>query len=109
MSRIGIFIDPGSVYELLVAYCNAPSHPSDKANFIRIVRETHNDRCEYRFIGSLGFGGKFRITEGKMHVTCYPEDETPQRLAKIDKINAILECHHLHIIPDEELLRRSDS
>ena len=46
---------------------------------------------EYRFCGNLGFGGKFRFNDdGEMYVTCYPEDETPERLAMIEKARNLL-------------------
>jgi len=44
-----------------------------------IVEFTSKEPCtEWRFQGSLGFGGKFRYP--RMSVDCYPEDETPARL-----------------------------
>jgi hypothetical protein len=43
---------------------------------------------EYRFMGALGFGGKF--WQQSMTVTCYPEDETPERRAIIERANAAL-------------------
>lgn len=42
----------------------------------------------WRFGGSLGFGGKFHFPG--LNVNCYPEDETPQRRSAIDKANARL-------------------
>jgi len=43
---------------------------------------------EWRFQGHLGFGGKYR---GERNVVdCYPEDETPERLKLIKKINKAL-------------------
>lgn len=47
---------------------------------------------EYRFIGSLGFGGKFWRYDGKHYITCYPEDETPERLKAIECVNTLLAC-----------------
>lgn len=46
---------------------------------------------EYRFMGALGFGGKFRNNGNQNntpHVDCYPEHETPERLAMIERANA---------------------
>lgn len=46
---------------------------------------------EYRFQGALGFGGKlWRDSDGVMRVSCYREDETPDRLAMIEATNAAL-------------------
>ena len=44
------------------------------------------DRLEFRFCGSLGFGGKIYVEE-LPRVSCYPEDETPERLSAIAKAN----------------------
>jgi len=40
---------------------------------------------EWRFGHKLGFGGKYRKV--KNEVDCYKEDETPERLELIEKIN----------------------
>ena len=45
-------------------------------------------------MGSLGFGGKFRNNGNRNntpHVNCYPEDETPARLAMIAAANKRLD------------------
>lgn len=47
---------------------------------------------EFRFQGSLGFGGKFLNGAGPgWRVTCYPESETPERRAAIDEANRRLQ------------------
>ena len=43
---------------------------------------------EYRFQGELGFGGKYWHKTNR--VSCYSEDETPGRLALIDRLNSEL-------------------
>ena len=45
---------------------------------------------EFRFQGGLGFGGKFWRNNGRFYVTCYREDETPERLAMIKATNDAL-------------------
>lgn len=45
---------------------------------------------EYRFGGMLGMGGKFWRSNGKWYVNCYPENETPERKAIIEKANKAL-------------------
>lgn len=47
---------------------------------------------QYRFIGTLGFGGKiyYSISKG-FWVDCYREDETPEVLEKIAEINKSLD------------------
>lgn len=45
---------------------------------------------EYRFMGSLGFGGKFRNNgnhDNTPYVDCYQEDKNPTRLAMIARAN----------------------
>lgn len=43
---------------------------------------------EYRFMGSLGFGGKLRLDSWRgAVVTMYPEDETPEKRIQVDRIN----------------------
>lgn len=66
------------VYDILARYCGAPE--SGKADFI--LHQTSSFVSEYRFIGSLGFGGKIYRTDarGRWRVSCYREDETPERL-----------------------------
>jgi len=63
-----------AVYDILVECCGASDDPLDKLCFIGTVGEGTD---EYRFCGSLGFGGKFYPCEFK--VNYYPEDETPER------------------------------
>lgn len=69
------------VYDVLVEIGGADK--TDKDNFI--YHHTKEECSEWRFYGKLGFGGKYR--SGYNMVTCYPEDETPQRKALIDEIN----------------------
>ena len=51
---------------------------------------------EFRFIGMLGFGGKFWVNQsdsynnGKPYVNCYPEDLTPERGQTIENVNRLL-------------------
>lgn len=60
--------------------------------FVRAIETVGKQwRCaEYRLNSALGFGGKF-LNNGNCnnipHVDCYPEDETPTRLAMIAAAN----------------------
>jgi len=77
-----------AIYAILVEECEARAHDAD--GFIHEF--THDDpTSEWRFCGSLGFGGKFRYP--RMTVDCYQEDETPKRLAAIQKANQRLEAY----------------
>jgi hypothetical protein len=46
---------------------------------------------EWRFQGSLGFGGKFFRDSNGYRVSCYPEDKTPERNAAISRANSRLQ------------------
>ena len=74
-----------AVYAVLVEECGAPVISFD--DFVSVFTGTSPTQ-EWRFCGDLGFGGKFRHPE--MRVNCYPEDETPVRLAVIQQANARL-------------------
>lgn len=69
-------------WAVLVEECGAA--PSGEDDFVFL---NSRGRCdEYRFIGALGFGGKFWRHD--MRVSCYREDETPERLAMMRRANA---------------------
>lgn len=71
-----------AVYQILIDECGAQA--SDPLGFVSEF--TSDEPCmEWRFQGSLGFGGKFRYP--RMSVDCYREDETPQRLKSIEATN----------------------
>jgi len=79
-----------AVWSVLVEECGATSDHGF------VYHQTHEYVSEWRFMGTLGFGGKFwrsRSTrpDGSWgewwHVNCYQEDETPERLATIKRAN----------------------
>ncbi len=88
--------DAAAVWQVLVDHAGAPDHAMSRDAFVQFQAARTCE--EYRFGGSLGFGGKFRRSvlcacpeHGEQWtVDCYPEDETPERLAVIDKTNAAL-------------------
>jgi hypothetical protein len=65
-----------AVFNILVAECDA--HEGDRALFLHWAEHNIETR-EFRFIGSLGFGGKFRVGYRTWYVDCYPEDDTLRR------------------------------
>lgn len=84
------------IWEILKEHCGAGDFWKD--NFISVAQgwgvEFHD--LEYRFQGALGFGGKIWIERnGSSRVTCYPEDETPERRRMIDAANAALKSEGL--------------
>lgn len=74
------------VYDLLVVFGGAIERERD--SFIYHHCENKDGCREWRFRGKLGFGGKYYSRENK--VTCYSEDETPERKETIKFINESL-------------------
>jgi len=83
--RAGILNDKFDlIYDVLVKYAGAEER--GREDFIHAHRY---DICtEYRFIGALGFGGKYYSE--KSRVSCYSEHETPERREMIQKTNEAL-------------------
>ncbi len=81
-----------SVLKILVEECgHKVFDPRDGDAFVWSV--TKGACREYRFIGALGCGGKFRNNgnyNDTPYVDCYRENETPARLQMIDSANARL-------------------
>lgn len=78
-----------AVWITLVVVCGA--HRDDHDDFIRLAKQT--DSLEYRFQGSLGFGGKVyvgRHEDDPPRVNCYKENETPKRRKTINDVNQLL-------------------
>lgn len=73
-----------SIYSVLVANAGVRDSESERAMFVDLECR---GCTEYRFQGLLGFGGKFWNDNHRWYVNCYPEDETPERLAMIAKVN----------------------
>ena len=83
-----------AVLQILKDECGygGPSHEDESfIEFVQVLRSRGQPRCdEYRFIGALGFGGKFRNNGNHAntpHVDCYPEDLTAERREMIDRAN----------------------
>jgi len=73
----------GSIYDLLVRIGGASD--LSRQDFIYHHARSSEPCDEYRFQGFLGYGGKYRRKTNT--VDCYQEDETPQRLAIIERLN----------------------
>jgi hypothetical protein len=77
-----------AIWGILVAVCHAPDNISERLQF-RLFWDGGGN--EYRFCGSLGSGGKFwRANYTPWSVSCYQEDETPERLSIISRANDAL-------------------
>lgn len=83
-------LNKGRVWAILVEECGA-----DRTEPARLDFERHWPDCrEYRFMGSLGFGGKVwapSTYRRAPYVSCYSEDETPERRSAIQRANARLQ------------------
>lgn len=75
-----------AIYSVLVAEAGAGDGYNRHAFVFEFAGSAPTS--EWRFCGSLGFGGKFRFPG--LTVDCYPEDETPDRMACIARTNAKL-------------------
>lgn len=75
------------IYDLLVRMGGA--NKEDKDVFVYNHCKASYPCSEWRFQGRFGFGGKYRAKSNT--VTMYSEDETPELLALIKKINKELE------------------
>ena len=93
------------IYDILVEECGAPDRGANFGERWQFVyyhtREQQYFPTEWRFIGSLGFGGKFWHEHNGWRVSCYREDETPERLACIKKANARLEALRMRMTMEE--------
>lgn len=78
-----------ALYAILVTECHALNSRDEMESFVRYMADGELGK-EWRFQGSLGFGGKCRYDSNRVwpYVTCYPEDDTPERLACVEKANA---------------------
>lgn len=75
-----------AIYDILVFRVGA--HPADRDAFVFHLTD---GREEWRFQGSLGFGGKLYVEPRRWRVGCYREDLTPERERVIGVTNAALD------------------
>jgi len=75
-------------YAILVEHAGAVANEAD--SFVHHALKDEHPLTEWRFSGKLGFGGKFRRLSQKVYIDCYPEDETNERKAIIQKVNILL-------------------
>jgi hypothetical protein len=74
------------VYDLLVSIGGA--YEPQRDSFIYHHSKSKDGCDEWRFMGKLGFGGKYRSNSNK--VDCYLEDETPEIIILIERLNDAL-------------------
>ena len=83
----------GAAYDILVRLAGASEQRDARDEFVYHVAHAYRPAIEFRFGGSLGWGGKFRNNgncNDTPHVDCYREHETPERAAAIASVNAAL-------------------
>jgi hypothetical protein len=85
-----------AVYTLLVSLGGASEN--DRPSFVQYYTENVNLPSEWRFMGTLGLGGKFYMDEFSWRVGCYREDDTPARISTITTLNQVLA--DLRLAPD---------
>lgn len=81
--------DANAVYDILVT--EAGAYEGDRSDFV--YHQTDTFHYEYRFMGGLGFGGKFRrqgYAGDKWYVDCYPENLNDTTREIIQRTNAAL-------------------
>lgn len=76
-----------AIYDILVRCCGASEE--DRGNFVRYVENwAPHHTLEWRFQGSLGFGGKVWLYNSEVpYVNFYPEDSNPSRDLAVLKAN----------------------
>lgn len=94
-------------WDILVAHAGATTmDPHAKDSFVRAFLDTEYPVTEWRFCGSLGFGGKFwRNDRGgpcPFYVNCYREDQTKASQKTIEKVNRLLEVLYLETAGEQK-------
>lgn len=82
-----------AVWDILVRHGGASCDPHEEHAFVHHVTRPDEPCREYRFMGHLGFGGKFRNNgnnDGVPYVDYYPENQTIARDAVVLGCNALL-------------------
>jgi hypothetical protein len=82
----------GKMYDILVLHAGAREDSYDRKSFIQqAINWDYRFGFEHRFMGSLGGGGKIYLPLHRdPYVSCYQENETPDRKKAIEKANADL-------------------
>lgn len=80
----------GRVWDILVEHAGVRADPLNRETFVRTFLAPKHRATEWRFGGHFGHGGKFWRNAGRFYIACYREDETPKRLAIIEKVNKLL-------------------
>lgn len=82
------------IWDILIEYAGRYDYMHGETDYDRlafVTLATEGRWTQFRFQGSLGFGGKVYYGGPGFVVTCYREDETPDRVAAMATTNAALE------------------
>ena len=80
------------IYDLLKEHVGASEYWRDDFVF-SLEKPLKYSSSEFRFQGNLDFGGKFRRSEySGWYVDFYKEDETPEKLENVKKVNILLKA-----------------
>lgn len=79
----------GQMYDVLVKQAGARADEYDRRSFVQCALNwDYRFTFEYRFMGSLGSGGKIWLPlDRDPSVSCYPENETPERMEAMRNTN----------------------
>jgi hypothetical protein len=80
-----------AIYDILIEVCGASADEDSRLSFVTHHTDSFHREGEWRFQGTLGFGGKFWRQRDRWYVNCYGEDETPERLETIKQANRRLQ------------------
>lgn len=82
-----------AIYDILVQTCEAGENLREQFIAYEGVASLPT---EFRFMGALGYGGKFRRDRQRWYVDCYLEDLTRERSMMIDRANLLLDALRLN-------------
>ena len=82
-----------AVLQILQEECSYAFDLDEGAVFLHALTDSENPCHEWRFMGALGYGGKFRNNGNHYntpYVDCYPEHLTAERCSMIGRANGRL-------------------
>jgi hypothetical protein len=94
MAQRSLTIEGATAVYALLRLVGAPARDQD--NFVHVFTTEARVPSEWRFQGEFGFGGKLWLEHDRWRVSCYREDDTPERIEKIELLNLLLEVLRLN-------------
>lgn len=80
----------GKAYDILVEFAGASKNHQDRLAFVSAFTHTESKlrTSEWRFQGTIGFGGKFYYDGwGPMRIDCYVEERSRANAKTIETVN----------------------